>query len=246
MDILGRRIADFLGKNNVSTTYFFRDDRIKTNLALAFLDDQKNATYMHYGNEKTAFPTPRINFSGGDYLLFGSVFAIASPTDLLTEEILHQAFEGNTLIVYDPNIRKKCSSTHQNFKEAVLKRMRQSHIIKLSDEDLDAIGMTPDSLKEKMKEKYLIITQRDKEVLFFSDKINLQVRPEQITPLSTIGAGDGFNAGLIAALYRRKVNAQQLKDLSEEEWRNVITSGNTVAAEVCKQKENYISQDMNL
>jgi len=245
-DILGSRIEGFLKKNRVATTHFLLDKHIKTNLALAFLDDEKNASYVHYGSEKTAFPPPEVDFSGSDYLLFGSMFAVAKPTDLLTEEIVKRAIKSKSLIIYDPNMRKKCSSSQHSYKQAVLKRMHQSHIIKLSDEDLEALGMKPQDLKAIMGGKYLIVTQRDKEVLFFSDKVNLQVTTEQITPLSTIGAGDGFNAGLISALYNRKVKAGQLHELSAEEWREVIASGNRVAAGVCKQKENYISQYMEL
>lgn len=240
-DELGMRIASFLKKNNVDISRFFLNDGYKTNLALAFLDDERNASYLHYGREDTSFQTPQISFQSPDYLLFGSVFAIAKPTDQIAEEILKQAASANALRIYDPNMRKKIRLKRGNYAEMTLKRMKQAHIIKLSDEDLHAMNMSLDYLRRHTKGKYLMLTQREKEVLFFSEDLELQVKPSAIKPVSTIGAGDGFNAGLIAALHRKNTTAATLTELTAEDWKRVIAMGNEVAGNVCMQKENYIS-----
>lgn len=240
-DELGTRIASFLKKNNVDTSRFFLNDGYKTNLALAFLDEERNASYLHYGSEDTSFQIPQISFQSRDYLLFGSVFAIAKPTDEIAEKILKQAASANALRIYDPNMRKKIRLKHGNYAEMALKRIQQAHIIKLSDEDLHAMNISLEYLKRHSKGKYLIITRREKEVLFFSEDLELGVKPAAIRPVSTIGAGDGFNAGLIAALHRTNITAETLTQLTAEDWKRVIAMGNEVAGNVCMQKENYIS-----
>jgi len=239
-DQLGEKVVASLNQNGVDTSYLYLEDKFKTNLALAFLDDNKKASYLHYGNEEAAFETPGIPFTSGDILLFGSVFAIARPTSKVVDGILEQTAGKQILKIYDPNMRKKCRIASGNFAELALERMQQSHIIKLSDEDLESMNLDIDSLRKKLPGRYLIVTQGGKEVLFFSDELNLKVQPQKIYPVSTIGAGDGFNAGLIDALYKNNINTHTLNKMSANDWEAVIRKGNKVAAEVCRRKENYI------
>lgn len=240
-DQLGQKIVAFLNQNRVDTSYLHLEEKFKTNLALAFLDDKKNASYLHYGSEEAAFKTPGISFTSGDFLLFGSVFAIARPTDKVVDEVLDQTAGKQIIKIYDPNMRKKCRISSDNFADLALERMQQSHIIKLSDEDLETMNLDIDSLRKKVPGKYLIVTQGGNEVLFFSDELNLKVQPEEIHPVSTIGAGDGFNAGLIDALHKNHINTHTLKKMSANDWEAVIRKGNKIAAEVCMRKENYIN-----
>ena len=62
-----------------------------------------------------------------------------------------------------------------------------------------------------------------------------------INPVSTIGAGDNFNAGLIYGLYKNNISKQQINDISENQWANIVQWGTDFAADVCMSYENYIS-----
>ncbi|MCF8231077.1 MAG: hypothetical protein K9J27_02725 [Bacteroidales bacterium] len=243
-DMLGENTVAFLQKNSVNTSLFFLDENFKTNLALAFLDDNKNASYLHYGNEQAYYQAPQVDFQDGDFLLFGSTFAIAPPTDGVVDEILHQTQGKQVVRLYDPNIRKK----HANIETAVgnvLKRMGQAHIIKISDEDLGAMNLTVNYLSDNFADHILIITRREKEVSLFYKKKELRIKPQALTPVSTIGAGDGFNAGIIRALYSKRVLPDQLGRISKDDWQDVVESGNDIAAEVCRRKENYVDKKTN-
>lgn len=59
--------------------------------------------------------------------------------------------------------------------------------------------------------------------------------------VSTIGAGDNFNAGLIYGMLKYDVRYRDLQHLSEETWDKVIQCGQDFAAEVCKSFNNSIS-----
>jgi len=47
-DKTGKMIIDFLNKNNVNTTYITKYKKIKTSLALAFLDENAKPDYTFY------------------------------------------------------------------------------------------------------------------------------------------------------------------------------------------------------
>ena len=62
-----------------------------------------------------------------------------------------------------------------------------------------------------------------------------------IKPLSTIGAGDNFNAGMMAAIYLNQITSGRLDKMGKEDWSKVISMGVEFATNVCLSYENYIS-----
>jgi len=64
-----------------------------------------------------------------------------------------------------------------------------------------------------------------------------------IKPVSTIGAGDNFNAGMMAAIYLNQISADQLDKMGEKEWSKVVSLGVDFATNVCLSYENYISME---
>ncbi len=64
----------------------------------------------------------------------------------------------------------------------------------------------------------------------------------KITPVSTVGAGDSFNAGIIYSLYKNRVGKEDLENLSEEFWRSAIETAISFGSEVCQSYDNYISE----
>lgn len=244
-DNLGNLIHQFLKNNGVDTSHFQRVSGLKTNLALAFLDDAKNASYVHYGSEDKPFPDINVTFRDGDILLFGSVFALSGPSKLLTDSVLAQSEKRDVLRIYDPNMRKKCSVGDTNARQTGISRMRQAHVIKCSDEDLEGMGLTIDKLRTLLPGKYIVITRQGRSVLFFSDGIELEVAPPQMKPVSTVGAGDAFNAGVIAALHKYGVKPDNIHALPQSDWNEVIEAGVATATQVCRRRENYIAKNEN-
>jgi fructokinase len=66
---------------------------------------------------------------------------------------------------------------------------------------------------------------------------------KKIVPVSTIGAGDNFNAGMIAAIYNNGITRDELEKMGEEKWENVVSTGVGFASDVCMSYENYISDE---
>ena len=59
--------------------------------------------------------------------------------------------------------------------------------------------------------------------------------------VSTIGAGDNFNAGLVYGMIKNNVTKQQIADgMPEALWDKLIASAQQFAGECCKSIYNYI------
>ena len=64
-----------------------------------------------------------------------------------------------------------------------------------------------------------------------------------LQPISTIGAGDNFNAGVIYGLLKYNIGKKDLATLSEEMWGRIVHCGIDLASEVCQSYDNYISKE---
>jgi fructokinase len=62
----------------------------------------------------------------------------------------------------------------------------------------------------------------------------------KIEPVSTIGAGDNFNAGVIASLYSMDASPSSIVNLGQAEWDKIIGTAIEFASEVCLSYDNYI------
>ena len=69
---------------------------------------------------------------------------------------------------------------------------------------------------------------------------------EAILPVSTIGAGDNFNAGIIYEILNKGILSNDLNSLCEKRWDELIASGQAFAKEVCLSMDNYVSKDFAL
>jgi fructokinase len=119
-------------------------------------------------------------------------------------------------------------------------------LIRGSDEDFKNI-FGADNADEAYKtvKKYcpnLVYTANNKGVFVRTHGFSGQFPVKRITPVSTIGAGDNFNAGMITSIYQNNILPVQLEKLSEKEWSKLITTAVDFATDVCLSYDNYISQ----
>ena len=86
----------------------------------------------------------------------------------------------------------------------------------------------------------LVYTASADGVFVRTDSFSGDFPVKKIKPVSTIGAGDNFNAGMVAAIYNNSINREDLSRIGEEQWRKIVSSGVEFATEVCLSYENYI------
>ena len=247
-DEVGNIIKSFLVDNSVNISYIQSYTNRKSSIALAFLNKQNDASYSFYKD----FPAQRFTLDlpipqQGDIVLFGSSFALQSEVRKPLLQLLHNAKLNGATIIYDPNFRKQLQDKSELLL-IVKENISMADIVRGSDEDFKNIfGITNDSeLYAKVKEygcNYLIITKNAKGIHLLTPTFERAITVPQITTISTIGAGDNFNAGLIHGLLTQGLSKDALTEISKEQWSVIIETGKAFATHVCQSLDNYVSKE---
>ena len=245
-DNVGRIIDSFLIENGVSTAYVDHFKEGKTKLALAFLNEKNDASYTFYQD----YPEKRLNIqfpelSKDDIILCGSIYAITTEIRIKFLELIKKAKANNAIVIYDPNFRPTHSSDLEKLMPMIIENMKSAKLIRGSNEDFKNIfgANNADEAWDVVK-KYcncLVYTANSEGVYVRTISYKGKFGVKAIKPLSTIGAGDNFNAGMMASIYLNKITSDQLDRMGEENWSKVITMGVDFATNVCLSYENYIS-----
>jgi fructokinase len=247
-DEVGKLIDSFLRENGVDTSFVHRFINGSTAIALAFLDDKNDASYSfykEYPENRLDIPFPGI--SKDDIVQCGSFYAIWPEIREKFRTFISRSRESGALILYDPNFRKSHLSDLGTLKPLVIENMQMAGIIRGSDEDFYNIfgAKTPAEAWNEVK-KYcsaLVYTANTNGVFVVTRGFSGQFPVKKINPVSTIGAGDNFNAGMITSLYHKNIGGSDLEKLKGEDWSEIIASAVDFATEVCMSYENYISRE---
>ena len=83
----------------------------------------------------------------------------------------------------------------------------------------------------------------DKSISLRTEFIKKEYKIHPIQTVSTIGAGDNFNAGIIYGLLKYDVRYKDLQSLDKDTWGKIISCGIDLSSEVCQSYNNYISRE---
>lgn len=245
-DSVGNLIDDFLRVNGVRSDFVYRFTEGKTGLALAFLNERNDATYSfykHYPDKRLDIEFPEV--VQDDIILSGSIYAITSEIRERFRMFTKYAKKKRALLIYDPNFRPTHSSDLSRVLPLIIENMETAAIVRGSDEDFKNIFKCKTADEAwSVAGKYcqcIVYTASSEGVYVRTPGFSGRFPVEKITPVSTIGAGDNFNAGMIAALYRDGITYDKIEKMGEKEWSRIISTGVKFATEVCLSYENYIS-----
>lgn len=237
-DHVAEIICDYLHKNGVSTEYVCRHEHIKSHISLAFLDENNDAQYLFYKDHASVSldgPLPLIGKD--DVVLFGSFFAINPGIRPVVGGLLRAAHEAGAWLYYDVNFRKNHVAELPEVIGNIEENMSLANVVRGSMEDFGFLfGLTDaDAIHERVSRhcKTLILTDGARSIHVYTPD-GVSVFPVQpIETVSTVGAGDNFNAGYIFA---------RMHGLDEEASR--ITMAQRWSQDVCRQIGNSISDEL--
>lgn len=249
-DKVGQTVLEFLAANGVSTSFIRPVDGFKTPVALAFLDENGNADYSFY----IKYPENRLDYllpepKKGDVVLFGSFYSLDPPIRQKIVSFLEKAKLDGAFIIYDPNIRKNHLEEIRKLMHLVEKNIALADIVRGSDEDFENLFGTnnTDAVFVHIQEagsKAVIITRSKEGVDLMTSSIKLHANVPAIRPVSTIGAGDAFNAGVVYGLVHQSLTGNRSKKIDEKTWMELINYGIIFATDVCQSYDNYISKEI--
>jgi fructokinase len=248
LDEVGNIIDEFLKENNVSTEFVYRYYDGKSTLALAFLNENNDASYDFYKiypEKRLAVEFPDINQD--DIVLFGSIYAITHEVRKKLMEFIRQANKKKAIVIYDPNFRKQHLHALGALKPLIFDNFSHADIVRGSNEDFSFI-LGADNADEAYSETVrlcnnLLYTANKKGVYLRTSKLKSTFPVKKIDPVSTIGAGDNFNAGIVYSLYIHNIRHSDLNNLDEKMWETIVTTAVDFATSVCMSYDNYISID---
>jgi fructokinase len=245
-DNVGQIIDSFLTENGVGTSYVDHYKEGKTKLALAFLNERNDASYTFYQD----YPEKRLSIDfpvivKDDIILCGSIYSITGEIRKKFMDLITKAKDNRAIVIYDPNFRPTHSSDLETLKPMIIENMKAAKLIRGSNEDFKNIygAGTPDEAWNVVKDycSCMVYTANSEGVYVRTISYSGKFAVKAIKPISTIGAGDNFNAGMMAAIYLNKISVDQLDKMGEKEWSKVISMGVEFATNVCLSYENYIS-----
>jgi fructokinase len=248
-DNTGKVITDFLKLNNIITENAYIYNDAQTIIAIAFLDENRDASYEFY----TSYPEKRLDikipeFHQNDIVLMSSFFSISRDIRPKFLEIITEAKKAGAVLIYDPNFRESHLEDLKELKPLIIENISFADIVRGSDEDFRNI-FNSGSGKEaysRVREAgclNLIYTANKNGVAVHSENISKKYDVPEIKPVSTIGAGDNFNTGLIYALCKNKILKDDINSITDIEWDSIVSYGIKCASDVCMRYENYISED---
>ena len=248
-DRVGNIILQFMRENNIPTDHVNVFPDGKSPVSLAFLNEQSDAEYIFYKD----YPKQRLDvlfpkLEEDDIVMVGSYYALNPVLREKVLELLDQAREKKAIIYYDPNFRSSHKNEAMKLAPTIIENLEYADIVRGSEEDfLNLFGKTD------MKEVYtnhikfycdrFITTHGNDSVNLYTHACHEHYASSPITPVSTIGAGDNFNAGVIYGLLKYDVRHKDLSSIENDTWANIIRSGIDLASEVCQSYNNYISKE---
>jgi fructokinase len=197
------------------------------------------ATYAFYdegtaGRMITAADLPILDDSC-EALHFGAISLIPSPCGETYEALLEREC-GTRVISLDPNIRPGFIKDKPSHMARIKRMAAKSDILKFSDEDLEWFGIAGDhdALAAHwlaQGAKLVVITRGAEGATGYTSSLKVSVPSQRVKVIDTVGAGDTFDAGILASLKMNNLLTKaQVASLGEEALRDALALGAKAAA----------------
>ena len=237
-DHVGDLICRFLHDNGVSSEYVCRHENVKSHISLAFLDEHNDAQYVFYKDHASVSLDGKLPvMDKDDVVLFGSFFAINPAIRPVVGGLLRAAREAGAWLYYDVNFRKPHVADLPNVMVNIEENMSLSDVVRGSMEDFDYLyGLHDgDAIYEKVccLCRTFILTDGARSIRVYTPESCETYPVQAIETVSTVGAGDNFNAGYIFAM---------LQGCSDHASR--IEMAQRWSQDVCRQLGNNISDEL--
>lgn len=226
-DAHGAVVAAHLAASSVTVTPTTVDDR-PTSVALATIGSDGAASYtftIEWDPAPLGAPTGTF-----DAVHIGSIGAALEPGATLVERLAAEA-QPSATISFDPNVRPQLMGPADTARPRIERLVAIADVVKASDEDL--AWLYPDADATDVAQTWLalgptlvVVTRGGDGADVLSAAGRIWVPAPRTQVADTIGAGDSFMSGLLAALSDRGLLGGErraaLRELSASDLREVV------------------------
>lgn len=210
-DKFGTQFSELLLKKGVTLAADMRST-CPTSLAIVSLDQQGSPTYAFHRESVAdrditadlliaSLPVPCT------LLHTGGLALVPADLDKILATIGTAASRG-TLISIDANLRPIAVKQRSDYIAGVKRALQQAQIVKVSDEDLEVLGLGDATVEElaaalfeESSVQLIALTRGAAGATLITRKRQVTLAtPDNLEVIDTVGAGDCFQAGLIAYL----------------------------------------------
>lgn len=249
-DRIGRKIIKFLEDNHVDASNISVYPEAKSPVSLAFLNDQNDAEYIFYKdhpNDKLDFIFPDIQ--PDDIVMYGSFYAVNPVIRPQMFAFLEHAQRQGAILYYDVNFRASHANDVMKVTPNILENLEFADIVRGSKEDFEVMFNKSEADIVYRSQisfycKNFIYTQgADPLILKSVGGFSKDYPVAQTETVSTIGAGDNFNAGFVYGLVKYGITREMLEaGVAEDLWDKVIDEAQQFATNVCQSINNSVDQ----
>lgn len=237
-DHIGEMTCQYLRDSGVSDEFVRRRKGAKSHLSLAFMDEHNDAQYIFYKDHASATlegVLPQIQ--ADDVVLFGSFFAINPVIRPTVRAMLREARKAGAWMYYDVNFRKTHIADIPAVMADIEENMRLADVVRGSMEDFGFLyGETDtDAVYGRVRPfcRTLILTDGPRCIRVYSSSGCDTYPVPPVETVSTVGAGDNFNAGYIYAVLRG-IDVPSQRIAMAQRW----------SQDVCRRLDNNISDEL--
>lgn len=238
-DLFGEQLAQALSDSHVDGSALIRSDRPTTLAFVQLVEGQARYSFFDEasaGRMLTPADMPAIP-DRVEAMFFGGISLAVEPgaeayAALLAREASRRA------IMIDPNIRAGFIADPARYRTRMMQMLGRADLVKLSDEDLDWLITEGTEIADKARAilalgpRCVIITrgaQGATGYLAQGEPVTIPAQAAQV--VDTVGAGDSFNSGVLAALARQGLLSKPaLAQLTRDQLADALSFGARVAA----------------
>jgi fructokinase len=236
-DLFGTVLTDALTASRVDSTLAIRSARPTTLAFVRLVNGQ--ASYAFYdentaGRMLTPADMPALPKTVRA-MFFGGISLVGEPCGSAYEALMVRE-AALRIMMLDPNIRPGFITDEPAYRARIGRMLALSDIVKVSDEDLrwlEGPGDLADLASRLLARgpNVVFVTEGAEGAHGFTSRHQIFVPARKVKVADTVGAGDTFNAGLLAALHRDGLLTKAaLSVLTPEAIAAAITLGCAAAA----------------
>jgi fructokinase len=237
-DLMGEVIKSTLAESKVNLDHAVFSDRPTTlafvkltngHASYSFYDENTAGRMLKIADMKPLPATLKAFFTGGIWLA-------VEPCGTAFEALMMREADARVTML-DPNVRPTFVSDRAAYTARIDRMIGKSDIVKLSDEDATWLygALDPAAILAKGA-KVVLITEGSNGATAYTAKGSVHVDAPKITVADTVGAGDTFNAGFLAALDRANLLTKtQVATLSDAQLTEALDLGVRAAAVTCSR-----------
>ncbi|NRG16593.1 carbohydrate kinase [Rhizobiales bacterium] len=243
-DLFGRRLRQALKSEGVDLRFAVQKNA-PTTLSVVSLGPDGSPEYAFNGEGAAdrlieTGDLPKLD-DKIEAIHLGSFSALVEPVGMSVLDLVRRE-SARRVISYDPNIRPTVVPDMESWRARLEELLDHVHILKISAEDLENLYSGADrvTLAASWIERgvrLVIVTDGGKGAYGFTAGRELHVPGRTVDVADTVGAGDSFQAALLAALSRKGLlKADRLRNIDVDTLSAILSFAVDAAAITCSRR----------